>query len=152
MEACKQNLKDLGSKRPSTAEQSQYLMGIALEFQKLSTEALSSNYECTDLFDRMPTLRLANAVVHRGEQMSETMTTRGHKIHFGSSNSHQEHGKQSRNSEDDGEQDLDLANLDLDHEPKGIIKTRYLESHSYLEDVIHENITLCEPYSGSIQA
>lgn len=42
--------------------------------------------------------------------------------------------------------------MDLDHKPKGTIKTRYLESHPDLEEVIHGNIFLCEPDSRSIQA
>lgn len=46
----------------------------------------------------MPTLRLANAVVHRGEQMSEMMTTKGHTFHFDPSDSDQEPSEQGRDS------------------------------------------------------
>lgn len=152
LKACQQNLKDLGSKRQTTAEQSQYLMGIAMEFQKLSTEALLSNYGRTDVFDLKPTLRLATAVVNRSDQMSETIATKGHTFRFDSSDSRQGHAKQPPNPEDDAIQDVDFADMDLNHQSEGTIRTRYLQSHPDLEDVVHENIKLCEPNNGSIQA
>ena len=71
------NLQALGAKRQTPTEQSRYLTEIAMEFQKLVVEALSSNYVRADVFDKNPTLRLATAVVNRSDLMSEAMATQG---------------------------------------------------------------------------
>lgn len=76
LKVCQQNLQALGAKRQTSAEQSQYLMGIAMEYQQLSGEALLSNYGRTHVIDQHPTLRLATAVVNRSDQMSDAIATK----------------------------------------------------------------------------
>lgn len=39
LKVCQRSLQALGVKRQTSAEQSQYLMGIAMDYQKLSAEA-----------------------------------------------------------------------------------------------------------------
>jgi hypothetical protein len=57
-------------------------MRIALEFQRIATLAVRSDYSHTDLFDKYPSLRLATAAVNRGELFADTMTTKDHAFHF----------------------------------------------------------------------
>ena len=148
LNTCHQNLQALGVKRQTSAEQSRYLTGIAMEFQKLSAEALLSNYGRADVFDKNPTLRLATAVVNRSDLMSEAMATKGHTFHFESSDietgSHQ-------GIERAAPEALEVAAIKLDdHNPEGTIEVRQVQDHAELENLVQGPETLAEPQRGSI--
>ena len=50
------DLEELGGKRETAAEQSQYLLKISMAFQQIVTSALSANYVGSDWFDQFPIL------------------------------------------------------------------------------------------------
>lgn len=150
LKLCQQNLKALGAKRQTPAEQSQYLMGIAMEYQKLSVEALLSNYGRTEIFDQKPTLRLATAVVNRSNQMSDAIATKGHTFHFEAESAGQ---SASPLDADDGADDFDRLNIDDgsfdDGSFEGTVEVRTIPDHPELEDIASPAQKLPEPRSGS---
>lgn len=73
---------DLGPKRQTTAEQSQFLMAIALKFQELASVAIRSEYSHSGLFSKRKDLRLATAVINRGDMFADRMGTAGHVFEF----------------------------------------------------------------------
>lgn len=146
---CQQHLQALGVKRQTPTEQSRYLTDIAMNFQKLAAEALSSNYGRSDVFDKNPTLRLATAVVNRSDLMSEAIATKGHTFHFESSDME----KGSHKSSDGGVwKALDVAAIkhDDDDEPEGTLEVRQVQDHPELGDLVHAPEKLPEPQGGSI--
>jgi len=147
---CQQHLQALGVKRQTPTEQSRYLTEIAMEFQKLVAEALSSNYGRADVFDKNPTLWLATAVVNRSDLMSEAIATKGHTFHFESSDMEKVSHKHGR-SNGGVLEGLDVAAIELDDdEAEGTFEVRQVQDHSELEDLVHAPEKLPEPQSGSI--
>ena len=68
-----------------------------MEFQKLATEALSSNYGRANVFNKNLTLRLVTAVINRSDLISEAITTKGYTFYFESSDIEKEFEKGSHN-------------------------------------------------------
>ena len=147
---CQQHLQALGVKRQTPTEQSRYLTEIAMEFQKLSAEALSSDYGRADVFDKNPTLRLATAVVNRSDLMSQAIATKGHTFHFESSD--QEMDSQKHENSNGGIlETLDVGAIELDeHPPEGTFEVRQFQDHSELKDLMHAPEKLPNPQRGSI--
>ncbi|KAL8977434.1 MAG: hypothetical protein Q9205_006764 [Flavoplaca limonia] len=122
-----------------------------MEFQKLSTEALSSYYGRTNVFNQNPKLRLATAVVNRSDLISEVIAQKGHTFHFESSDIKNGSNQQRYSVDDEGLKAMDVAAIDLDdHDPKGTIKVRQVRDHLELEDLVHAPRILPEPRGGSI--
>lgn len=157
LKACHQNLQVLGVKRQTSAEQSQYLMSIAMEYQKICGEALSSNYGRTDVFDQNPRLRLATAVINRSDQMSEAIALKGHTFQFEGhvtrKGSKESTGSEESSSSDvEGPEVLSVATMNIDdHEPQCTVEIRQVPDHPELEDLVAAAQKLPEPRSGSFQ-
>ncbi len=148
LKGCRQDLQALGTSRQTSAQQSQYLMEAAMQFQKLSGEALLSNYGCTDVFDQNPTLRLATAVVNRSKQMSDIIATKGHTFHF-------EAGDEDELEASDDVDSLvvDISAMDIeDGNVEGVVDTRTIKDHPELEDLVSAAQKLPEPRSGRFRA
>ncbi len=153
LKTCQNNLQQLGVKRQTSAEQTQYLMEIAMSFQKLSEEALLSNYARTDAFDQNPTLRLATAAVNRSNQMSEAMATKGHTFQFESSDHHNGSAGTSHDSEEADAPVIGLAALEIeDCEAGGRIDIRKVPNHPELDDILSPPQKILAPKSGSPHA
>jgi hypothetical protein len=75
-------LEELGGKRETAAEQSQYLLRISVVFQKIVTSALSANYVASDWFDQFLNLRFATEIVNRNEIVARTLEYHGHSYKF----------------------------------------------------------------------
>ncbi|KAL8669511.1 MAG: hypothetical protein Q9168_005902 [Polycauliona sp. 1 TL-2023] len=150
LSSCQQHLQALGLKRQTPTEQSRYLTEIAMEFQKLAAEALSSNYARADVFDKSPTLRLATAVVNRSDFMSEAIATQGHTFQFDSSD--MDNGSH-KGSNGWALEAPDVAAVKLDDdvdEPEGTLEVRQVQDHPELKDLVHAPEKLPEPQHGSI--
>lgn len=147
LKLCQQNLQALGTKRQTSTEQNQYLMRIAMEYQKISGEALLSNYGRTDVFDQNPTLRIATAVVNRSDQMSKAIATNGHTFHF--------EANVERQSKGSGQIELpiiDVAAMTIeDGDPEGTVEIRTVPDHPELEDLVSAAHRLPEPRRGSFR-
>ena len=147
---CQQHLQALGVKRQTPTEQSRYLTDIAMNFQKIAAEALSSNYGRSDVFDKNPRLRLATAVVNRSDLMSEAMASKGHTFHFDSSETDKVSDKRSNEW---AFKALDVAAIKLDgddDEPEGTLEVRQVQDHPDLGDLVQAPGKLPEPQRGSI--
>ena len=122
-----------------------------MEFQKLSTEALLSNYGRTDVFDKNPTLRLATAVVNRSDLMSDVVATKGHTFHFDSSDRENGSHKDHQSFHDESLEGMNIAAISLDsHDIEGTIEVRHVQDHSELEGLVHAPEKLSEPRGGNI--
>lgn len=150
LKVCQQNLQALGVKRQTSAEQSQYLMGIAMEYQQLAGEALLSNYGRTDVFDQNPALRLATAVVNRSNEMSEVMAMKGHTFHFEAKKTTKNSKKTWDDPEDPSLPAIGVAAMNIgDGDPDGTVEIRKVPDHPELEDLVSASEKLPEPRSGS---
>ena len=78
----KKTLKHLGARRSTSTEQRQYLIDVSMNFQRIVTEALTTNYGRSDVFDKNQSLRLVTAAVNRSEAMSTVFAQKGHTYHF----------------------------------------------------------------------
>lgn len=139
LNVCQQNLQALGKKHQTSAQQSQWLMEIAMQFQKLSEEALLSNYGRTDVFDRNPDLRLATAVVNRSQQMSNAIAGDGQRFFFEA-------------SEKAESQVIDISAMHIgDENAGGAVNIRTVQDHPELEDLVFAARKLPELRSGSLK-
>ncbi|KAI9823492.1 MAG: hypothetical protein M1819_001346 [Sarea resinae] len=80
----RQTLQKLGAKRETQAQQTQYLLLIATEFQHLTSCALNASYGSHTVFDEHQDLKLATAVMNRNERLSRVMEHSGHTFQSGS--------------------------------------------------------------------
>ena len=129
LKRCRHDLKALDTSRQTSAQQSQYLTEVVMQFQKLSGEALLSNYGFTDAFDQYPTLRLATAVVNRSKQMSDTFAMKGYTFQF-------EAGDEAESGalNDVGSLVVDISDLDIEDGNAG--------TPTQLEEVAGEDLTV----------
>jgi hypothetical protein len=135
------SLEALGPKRQTRAEQHRFVMEIALEFQRIATLAVHSNYSRTDLFDKYPSLRLATAAVNRAETFSDVMATKGHAFDFNS----------DHRGDIPDKSDLEtkaLKNLSIDNDDAVNVRTE--PDHPDIADLTHKAVLLPEPLHGSI--
>ncbi|KAL9129208.1 MAG: hypothetical protein Q9217_002277 [Psora testacea] len=152
LKGCQLSLQALGAKRQTSAEQSQYLMGMAMKYQKLSEEALLSNYGRTDVFDRNPNLRLATAVVNRSDQMSEAIATKAHTFYFEAGDTQRGSGDPHEDSNEVGTI-ISVAAIHIeDDDPPSTIEIRHVLDHPELEDLVPAPQKVPEPQSGSFHA
>ncbi|EEP79836.1 predicted protein [Uncinocarpus reesii 1704] len=86
LKAASKSVEKLGAKRQSFAEQSQFMTKLALEFQRNVTLAIRSEYSYSDIFDKIPSLRLATAAIGRADKVANLMATERHVFHFHSGN------------------------------------------------------------------
>ncbi|KAK4862607.1 hypothetical protein LT330_002740 [Penicillium expansum] len=78
LKECRKDLESLGSERESPEQQSRYLLEVVSKFQRITENALRTNYGSQDFFDEYPSLRLATLVANRNAQFSEELSTQGH--------------------------------------------------------------------------
>ena len=127
--------------------------GDCHEIQKLSEEALASDYARTDAFGRNPTLRLATAAVSRSNQMSEAMATKGHMFHFETSDHQNGSVETSQDSEGANAPVTGIAAMGIkDCEPGDAVDIGLLPNHPELDDIVSPPQKLLAARSGSSHA
>ncbi|KAJ5108261.1 hypothetical protein N7456_004936 [Penicillium angulare] len=82
LKECKRALDGLGDERESPEQQSKYLLAIVAKFQRITENALHTNYGSQDAFDNERDLRLATLVANRNAQLAEDFEFRGHVYTF----------------------------------------------------------------------
>jgi hypothetical protein len=82
LKECKRSLKSLGEERESPEQQSKYLLEIVSKFQRITENALYTNYGSQDAFDEEPDLRLATLVANHNVEFSEDFSSQGHVYNF----------------------------------------------------------------------
>jgi len=136
----------MGEERESTEQQSKYLLEIVSRFQRITENALHTNYGSQNVFDEEPDLRLATLVANRNAQFSDDFAAQGHVYGFMS------HG---HDNDSDGQGNIAVASLTSsvpplagatddddddevkDEEEEGIsFPSRKLNSCSDIEDIL----------------
>ncbi|PIG84606.1 hypothetical protein AARAC_010920 [Aspergillus arachidicola] len=79
---CKKILEDLGEERGTVEQQRKYLLEIISRFNRLTQNALTTNYGTQNEFDEEPDLRLATKVAIRNAALSEDFAIHGHTFDF----------------------------------------------------------------------
>ncbi|KAJ5537458.1 hypothetical protein N7513_010644 [Penicillium frequentans] len=82
LKECKSALESLGEERGSPQQQSKFLLEIVSKFQRITENALHTNYGSQDAFDEDRDLRLATLVANRNAQFSDDFSTYGHVYAF----------------------------------------------------------------------
>ncbi|KFZ14672.1 hypothetical protein V502_05961 [Pseudogymnoascus sp. VKM F-4520 (FW-2644)] len=79
---CKKNLAAMGADRETFEQQRHYLEGIAAQFERITNDALNTNYCRHDIFGKDHNLRLPILVVDRSDRFAEDIKTKGHSVEF----------------------------------------------------------------------
>lgn len=72
----------MGKERESTEQQSKYLLEIVSKFQRITEDALRTNYGSQNAFDEELSLWLATLVANRNAQFCDEVSVRGHDYEF----------------------------------------------------------------------
>jgi hypothetical protein len=75
-------LKELGDERETPEQQRNFLLDIVNEFNKITSQALSTNYGVNDIFDNHKDLRLATMIVTRDTEFANDIDRWGHEYKF----------------------------------------------------------------------
>ncbi|KAJ5360070.1 dynamin [Penicillium concentricum] len=78
LKECRKALESLGAERESPEQQSRYLLEVVSKFQRITENALHTNYGSQDSFDEYHSLRLATLVANRNAQFSDEVSNKGH--------------------------------------------------------------------------
>ena len=98
-----------------------------MNFQRTTSLALEAHYGGDDVFDSLPSLKLATAVVDRNAVFAEDVWKRGHTMKF------------SQGVQQAEETNGDTPGVDS----KEMAKIRYNETQRELEDLLHEDRKVC---------
>ena len=82
LKLCKYQLDALGRSRATRDQQYKFLLELATQFQTIASLALKAHYGGDGIFDTVPSLKLATAVVSRNTTFSDDVQQRGHAIAF----------------------------------------------------------------------
>jgi hypothetical protein len=140
----------LGGERESTAQQSIYLLDIVAKFQRITEDALQTNYGSQDAFDDEADLRLATLVANRNGLLSDDFSTRGHEYDFMSHN-HDDDSDDQNNRGVSSPASSILAQTgrmnddDEEEEEQRSVPSRKLGSCSDIGDILHD----CVPINDS---
>lgn len=134
----------LGAKRQTPSEQIRYLMDIAVEFQRITRQALNSDYGRTDLFDDNSSLRIPTIVLNRGDLLKDVIVKQGHMFSFTS--------ELTQNAEPLNEEARCLEALTEPGKSKIGTDVRTTDDRPELEDVLHQSSMIEEPFAYGILA
>jgi hypothetical protein len=84
LNTAQENLQALGPRREIETEHRQFLMDIAIDFQRTVAQAIRSDYVHDEVFESDQKLRLATESVNRGAKFASDMAKYGHTYEFAS--------------------------------------------------------------------
>jgi hypothetical protein len=139
----------MGEERESTEQQSKFLLEIVSKFQRITENALHTNYGSQDAFDEERDLRLATLVATRNAQFSDDFASQGHVYGF-MSHSHDDESDAPRdsgvasptcsNSAEVGVTDDD--DDEQQEEERNFVPSRKLNSCPDIEDILHDCVQI----------
>ncbi|KAL2782703.1 hypothetical protein BJX66DRAFT_350552 [Aspergillus keveii] len=147
LKECKRALESLGGERESTAQQIIYLLDIVAKFQRITEDALQTNYGSQDAFDDEADLRLATLVANRNGLLSDDFATRGHEYDF-MSHKHDDDSDDQNNRGVSSPASSILAQtgrMNEEEEEQRSVPSRKLGSCSDIGDNLHD----CVPINDS---
>ncbi|KAJ6020189.1 hypothetical protein N7499_003485 [Penicillium canescens] len=147
LKECKRGLENLGEERESPEQQSKYLLQIASKFQRITENALHTNYGLQDAFDEEPDLRLgATLVANRNAQFSDDFCSQGHVYCF-KSHGHDDNTENQPNTTATSPPSsvrtcigTDIEGVEEEHENS--VPSRKLNSCSDIEDILHDRVQI----------
>ena len=132
----KKQLKLIGPCRGNRDQQHEYLLNLATRFQSTVSLALTAHYGADDVFDDVPTLKLATAVVERNEIFADDVWKLGHTMAFG------QEIESSEVEDDDAEESIEGTEHDdledSDEQSPGV-RLYYTWSEPDLDEILHDN-------------
>jgi hypothetical protein len=140
-------MRSLGAEREEPGQQRTYLLDIVTRFQRITQNALTTNYGISDEFDIYPELRLATLVVTRDSKFGEDMAAYGHKHEFDSEN----HTIKIPDENESADNMSHPLTEEEGHEEQQTIQTRKLATCPELEEVLPEQIPVNYPVKGKIE-
>ncbi|KGO67535.1 Dynamin [Penicillium italicum] len=148
LKECKKDLESLGEERESPEQQRKYLLDIASKFQRITENALQTNYGSQDAFDEEPGLRLATLVANRNAQFSDDFSIRGHLYCF-MSHGHDDDSENQPNTTATSPPSSVGACIGTDNEEakegreeRESTTSRKMDSCSDIEDILHDRVQI----------
>ncbi|KAF2230737.1 dynamin GTPase [Viridothelium virens] len=132
--ASKEKIGLLGASRETKDQQNKYLLGIASQFQHVTSLAQTAQYGTQICFKRDDALRLPTLLTNRNESFAKGMESYGH-----------EHAFLSSALDDDLEEEVPMAVF----KPLSVRKT---ENEVELEEILLTEMTVNPPSDASITA
>lgn len=128
----------MGAERGSAGQQSKYLLDIISKFQRVTEDALHTNYGRLSVFDEEPDLRLATLVANRNTKFSEEFAEHGHVYSFTSHDHESDSELQSTFVMNPGKGPLSTEQ----NEVSDSIKSRETKARSDIEDILEEPVEI----------
>lgn len=141
---CKEALESLGAERESPEQQSKCLLEIVSKFQRITNDALHTNYGSQDSFDEYPCLRLATLVVNRNMQFSDDFSTLGHVYCF-TAHAHEDDSEHEPNNAPASSVGAEIGEDDSEEEENGEVtamSSRKLKTCNDIEDVLRDSVQI----------
>ena len=137
----KKQLKALGPCRETREQQHGYLLNLATRFQSTAFLALTAHYGADDLFDEVPRLKLATAVVDRNEIFADDVWKLGHTMVFSQEIESSDHEDSVEEVEDDNTEDSNEGTEDDDAEDadEQSPRVRHTGPEPDLDDILHDD-------------
>ena len=139
----KKQLESLGPCREDREQQREYLLKIATRFQSTAFLALTAHYGADDLFDDVPRLKLATAVVDRNEIFADDVCKLGHTMEFSQaseSSENEDHVEETNNEDAEAasEEAYDDAEGSDEQSPR-VDHIRRTGPEPDLDDILHDD-------------
>lgn len=149
LEECKRGLENLGEERESTEQRSKYLLEIVSKFQRITEDALRTNYGSQNAFDKEPKLRLATLVANRNAQFCDEVSVQGHVYEF-MSHSHDDDSEAQPNPAVPSPASSVCAQVGAANEDEegksddehSSIPSRKVNDCSEIEDILHDCVQI----------
>lgn len=145
---CKRSLESLGEERESPEQQSKYLLEIVSKFQRITENALHTNYGSQDAFDEEPDLRLATLVANRNVEFSDDFSSQGHAYSF-KSHGHDDDSENRPNITATSPPSsvgacigIDDEGIEEEQEERKSVPSRKLSSCGDIEDILHDRVQI----------
>ncbi|KAF3481522.1 dynamin family protein [Arthroderma uncinatum] len=124
LQVSRRMLQALGTERDTPEKQRAFLVGLATQYERVTSHAMSANYGADDLFDKHKELRIATIVAQRNDVFSSNMEFWGH------------------------ERDADSDDEIFDDKRKKKVNIRTTTDKDDLEDIIQPQEYLLSPSLG----
>lgn len=135
-------MKQLGPKRQSQSEQTQFLVDMALRFQEIAASASRADYGRVDFFND-DQLRLATVAVNRGELFAQHTASRGHTHQFGTQDSAEVVKPEPTHQQEPG-------NESEPRPQRNSNSVRFTVGHGDVEDILHPDVAISQPRDSDI--
>ncbi len=133
LNGCRKELQGLGPNRATKQQQHDYLFELATTFQRTMSLALEAHYGADDIFDDLPSLKLATTVLGHNSVFNDDVWKKGHAMTF-------DHGGPKDNAKE-----TDEALDDPNGDKKSLSSVRYKENRAEMDDILPDDRKILSP-------